>query len=140
MPHLTYFSGNDPYVSDTGIGVIMDSAYRAIKTVSPGNGRVTGDSHEFSVINGGKTALITIFQPTPYDLSSYGLPVSGIQPWGWVGDRIFQEIEIETGKVLFEWRALDHIMLEQSYYDRGSSGHDPSDPWDFVYASSKSYL
>lgn len=30
-------------------------------------------------------------------------------------DGIIQEIEIETGRVLFEWHSLDHIDLEETY-------------------------
>ncbi|RLL97937.1 hypothetical protein CFD26_104254 [Aspergillus turcosus] len=30
---------------------------------------------------------------------------------GWVIDGVFQEVDIETGDVLFEWKSLDHVPL-----------------------------
>ena len=32
-------------------------------------------------------------------------------------DGIVQELDIETGEVLFEWHSLDHIGLGESYYE-----------------------
>ena len=37
-------------------------------------------------------------------------------------DGIVQEIEIETGRVLFEWHSLDHIGLEEAGFARRSVG------------------
>jgi hypothetical protein len=44
------------------------------------------------------------------DLSSYGGPEDGL-----VIDGMAQEIDIESGEVLFEWRSLDHVDPEESY-------------------------
>ena len=46
------------------------------------------------------------------DLSAVGGPVDGV-----VLDGIVQEVDIETGEVLFEWHSLDHVGLEESYYE-----------------------
>lgn len=119
---MTYYSGSDQVGGNRGQGIIMDSSYHTVQTVSSGFGRTSNDVHEFSVINGGTAALITIFQPTQYDLSSSGLVQPTSQPWGWVVEGIFQEIDIRTGDVLFEWRSLDHTTPEQSYNDRASAG------------------
>ena len=35
---------------------------------------------------------------------------------GRVLDGIAQEVDIETGEVLFEWHSLDHVGVEESYY------------------------
>ncbi len=76
--------------------MIMDDRYHTIASVSPGLGRTSSDVHEFTVLPDG-TALTTIFQPTPYDLTSFGVK----QAIGWVINGIFQEIDIQTGEVLF---------------------------------------
>jgi hypothetical protein len=59
------------------------------------------DIHEFTVLPG-NTAITTVFEPVQYNLSAYGVS----QPVGWVLEGIFQEIDIQTSEVLFEWRPL----------------------------------
>ena len=67
-----------------------------------------GDLHEFLITSRG-TALITIYQQVTADLSSIGGPVDGQLVVG-----VVQELDIPTGKVLFEWRSDDHIPLTES--------------------------
>src|SRR5215210_7428823 len=97
----------------TGYGqgeyVICDHSYREITRVRAGNG-YEGDHHEF-LITPEDTALITIYSKVPVDLSFVGGPTDGT-----VLDGIVQEIDIETGEVLFEWHSLEHVGLEESYY------------------------
>jgi len=88
--------------------VIFDDAYREIKRFRAGNGR-DGDHHEF-LISPQDTALITIYNPVPWDLSSVGGLKDGV---AWQG--IVQELDIETGEVLFEWRSLEHVGLDETY-------------------------
>jgi hypothetical protein len=110
----------------------MNNRYQTIGTVAPGLGRTSADVHEFTVLPGG-TALTTIFQPTPYDLTSYGVN----QPIGWVINGIFQEIDIQTGEVRFEWRSLDHVGLNETYNLLGSNsdagtGNTTALAWDYL--------
>ena len=65
------------------------------------------DKHEFHIINE-ETALIQIYHPVPRDLTAYG----GSRQHQWIVDARFQELEIETGDVLFEWSSLDHVDPE----------------------------
>ena len=88
--------------------MILDSSYREVKRVRAGNGYM-GDHHEFLITPEG-TALITIYSPVSWDLSSIGGPENGA-----VLDGIAQEVDIATGKVLFEWHSLDHVGIEASY-------------------------
>jgi hypothetical protein len=100
--------------------VIVDHTYREIARLSAGNGR-NGDHHEF-LISPQDTALITIYNPVPWDLSSIGGLKNDIV---WQG--IVQELDIETGKVLFEWHSLEHVGLEETYAtvsQDGRSGFD----------------
>ena len=98
----------------TGYGqgeyVIYDHAYREIKRFKAGNG-YEGDHHEF-LITPEDTALITIYSKQQMDLSSVGGPADGV-----VLDGIVQEIDIETGEVIFEWHSLDHITVDESLYN-----------------------
>ena len=88
--------------------VIFDSSYREIKRFRAGNG-YNGDHHEF-LIGPQDTALITIYNAVPWDLSSVGGPKDGV---AWQG--IVQELDIETGEVLFEWRSLEHVGIDETY-------------------------
>ncbi len=88
--------------------VIVDSSYRELTRFRAGNG-YSGDHHEF-LITPQDTALIVIYDPVRRDLSSIGGPTSDVV---WQG--IVQEIDIETGEVIFEWRSLDHVGLDETY-------------------------
>jgi hypothetical protein len=105
---LTWWEG---YHTGHGQGeyVIFDHSYREIARFGAGNG-YEGDHHEF-LITPEDTALITIYSKVERDLSGVGGPVGGV-----VLDGIVQEIDIESGEVLFEWHSLEHIGLEESYY------------------------
>jgi hypothetical protein len=101
----------------TGFGqgecVICDHSYREIKRVRAGNG-YQADHHEF-LITSEDTALITIYSGVNRDMTSLGGPADAT-----VLDGIVQEIDIESGEVLFEWHSLDHVELSEHstpYYD-----------------------
>ena len=106
-PVLTWWVGRH-----TGYGqgeyVILDRAYREVKRFGAGHG-YQGDHHEF-LITPQDTALITIYNKVPVDTSSMGGSANGT-----VLDGIAQEIDIETGEVLFEWLSLKHVSLDESY-------------------------
>ncbi len=114
----------------TGYGqgeyVILDGSYQEITRVRAGNG-YEGDHHEF-LITPEDTALITIYSKVPRDLSGVGGPVDGV-----VLDGIVQEIDIETGEVIFEWHSLDHIGLEESLY---GPPPDLAAPFDYFHINS----
>jgi hypothetical protein len=98
---LTWMDGVNEYV-------IFDHTYREMARFGAGNGRI-GDHHEF-LISPQDTALITSYDPVPWDLSSIG----GLKN-GRVWQGIVQELDIESGEVLFEWHSLDHVGLDESY-------------------------
>jgi outer membrane protein assembly factor BamB len=88
--------------------VIFDSSYREIARLTAGNG-YNGDHHEF-LISPQDTALITIYDAVPWDLSSIGGSRRGV-----VYQCIVQELDIQTGEVLFEWQSINHVGLEETY-------------------------
>jgi hypothetical protein len=98
----------------TGYGqgeyVIFDHSYREIARFGAANG-YEGDHHEF-LITPEDSALITIYSKVPMDLSGVGGPVDGV-----VLDGIVQEIDIQSGELLFEWHSLEHVGLEESLYE-----------------------
>jgi hypothetical protein len=96
----------------TGYGqreyVIFDGSYREIARLTAANG-YNGDHHEF-LISPQDTALITIYDAVPWDLSSIGGSRRGV-----VYQCIVQELDIQTGEVLFEWQSINHVGLEETY-------------------------
>src|SRR5829696_6652867 len=122
---LTWWEGHH-----TGFGqgeyVIFDHSYREIARFGAGNG-YEGDHHEF-LITPEDTALITIYSEVPMDLSSVGGPT-----YGTVLDGIAQEVDIESGKVLFEWHSLEHVGLEESYW---KPKEDQEEPYDYFHINS----
>jgi hypothetical protein len=88
--------------------VIFDASYREMARLRAGNG-YSGDHHEF-LISPQDTALITIYNSVPQDLTAVGGFKNGR---AWQG--IVQELDIETGEVLFEWHSIDHVGLEETY-------------------------
>ncbi|KAM3434710.1 hypothetical protein NHJ13734_005889 [Beauveria thailandica] len=78
-----------------------------------------GDMHEFELTPNG-TALVTIYNSIPADLS----PLGGAAK-GYILDGIFQEIDIETGSVLFQWHASNHIPLKTSKKPIKGCSDDP---------------
>ncbi|KAL4977294.1 ASST-domain-containing protein [Aspergillus desertorum] len=120
-----------------GHGVIMDSHYHIVKTVVPGGGMAASDMHEFKLINNGQTALMTVYQQRQFDMSIWNIK-GGM---GWLMESVFQEIDVESGKVLFEWRSLDHVDPSVSYTypghtDTSGTGLEPRSPWDYFHINS----
>jgi arylsulfotransferase ASST len=108
-PVLTWWEGEITQIgTGAGEGVILDSSYREVARVRAGNG-YAADVHELLLTPHG-TALITIYAEKTIDLSSIGGPTA--HP---TLDSIVQEVDIATGKVLFEWHSLDHVPLAESY-------------------------
>jgi Arylsulfotransferase (ASST) len=118
-PVLTWWEGSVMAGHGVGDYVIFDDSYREIARIRAGNG-FRGDLHEF-LITPEDTALLVAYDAVPADLS----PVGGTED-GAAWDGIVQELDIETGEVLFEWHSLDHVDVEESFI------HPPEDP-DFVY-------
>ncbi len=113
-PVLTWWEGVvDKQGYGAGEGVIVDTAYREVTRVRAGYGH-TADLHEFALTPQG-TALITCRpQIVPADLSSIGGPGNGT-----VFESIIQEIDVATGRVVFQWGGLDHVPVADSYKTPG---------------------
>ncbi|WP_344293539.1 arylsulfotransferase family protein, partial [Streptomyces synnematoformans] len=114
---------------NTDIGgeyVLLDSAYREIASYRM-NGSFT-DSHEFEISPDGSRVLLLGFEFVTRDLTEYGG-----QPDAQVIDAVIQEQDADTGEVLFEWSALDHIALTETQEPLTEATVDP------VHANSLAY-
>jgi Arylsulfotransferase (ASST) len=129
-PVLTWWRGRAERGVGDGYYVIVDETYNEVATVAAGNG-LTGDIHEF-LITGRDTALITVYERKPWDLSSVGGPKDGE-----IFDGVIQELDIATGRVLFEWKSSDHIALDESIMKAPLAAQgDAADPYDYFHVNS----
>jgi len=58
---------------------------------------------------------LTAYVKTPWDLSK----VHGREN-GYIWDCVFQEVDVETNDLLFQWRASDHFKFEDMAVDSWS--------------------
>ena len=125
-PVLTWWQGKVTGAHGLGVGEIADGSYKTIANVKAGDGLMT-DLHELNLTSSG-TALITAYETTTANLSSVGQKRTG---------RVFvghaQEIDLNTGKVLFDWRSLDHVPLDESYQNPPAN---PKATFDYFHINS----
>jgi hypothetical protein len=107
-PVLTWWEGKADFGLGRGTHVILDESYRVIARLPAGGGRQS-DLHEF-LITPQNTALVTSYEVRSADLSQVGGPVDGQVIGG-----IVQELALPSGRVLFEWRSLDHVAVDETH-------------------------
>jgi arylsulfotransferase ASST len=131
-PVLTWWQGK---ISKAGIGQgtyeMYDASYRPLKTLKAARG-LAGDLHEFELTPRG-TAFVTVYRELPYDLSRVGGPKKG-----YVLDSVVQELDVATGKPVFEWHSLDHVPLSESLQANREPAHHASKkrPFDYFHVNS----
>lgn len=127
-------SHNPNYGHGHGHITFLDKNYETIKELRAGNHKII-DKHEFHIIDE-KTGLVQIYDPKPIDLTPYGAKPEQ----QWIVDARFQELDIESGKVLFEWLSLDHVSPDESvlpvFEGQAGAGYNSSDAWDYFHINS----
>ncbi len=122
-PVLTWWQGTGLGGLAAGTDYIYNARYQQIATVNAGNG-YHADGHEF-LITPRSTALILAYTTATADLTSIGGPASQT-----VINGIVQEIDIRTGKVLFQWNSEDHVPFSDSHAPLPASA---AVPWDWFH-------
>jgi hypothetical protein len=125
-PVLTWWEGQVIDGHGRGNDYIYSTSYEPVATVHAGNG-LQADLHEFDLTPQG-TALISAYEPIHWNLSS----VKGSSD-GLLDDCVVQEIDVKTGLVMFEWHALGHVALADSY---APVPHLSSTVYDFFHLNS----
>ncbi|KAI5203285.1 hypothetical protein E4T38_05271 [Aureobasidium subglaciale] len=127
-PHLTYWLGDDT-VGGHGEGdyYLLSSSYDLVAKISALDD-LRADLHTLS-ITADDTAIISIYQP-------YEKEKGGQLQYIW--DCLFQEIDIATNILVFQWRASDYHDTSESYHeprykDEGSTNHTH---WDWYHLNS----
>src|SRR4051812_19753080 len=122
-PVLTWWRGETAKGIGNGRYVIYDDSYHLIANVTAGHG-LSGDIHEF-LITPRNTALFTVYRRVSSDLSTLGGRGDGK-----VEEGVVQEVDIKTGRVLFEWHSLPHVSPDESYEPVPK---DESEPFDYFH-------
>ncbi|HEX5448889.1 MAG TPA: arylsulfotransferase family protein [Gaiellaceae bacterium] len=124
-PVLTWWEGKTQHGLGDGDHVIYDNTYRQVVRLHHAGKKRPADLHEFLITPKG-TALVTAWEHVEMDLTAYGGKANGLVVGG-----VVQEIELPSGRVLFEWRSLDHVGLDESHV-----GPNPTGAWDYFHVNS----
>lgn len=125
-PVLAYWRGRVVHGHGEGYYVLNDRSYRPIAEVHA-QGPYQGDLHEFVLTPEG-TALFTCYGTASADLTALGGTSDGRYAYG-----VVQEVDVATGRLLFEWRSDEHVPFEDSYVP--IEANDPI-PWDYFHVNS----
>jgi hypothetical protein len=129
-PVLTWWRGTARKGIGYGYFVILDDRYRVVASVRAAKG-LAADIHEF-LITPRNTALFAVYHRVPRNLSSLGGPKEGR-----IEDNLVQEVDIASGRLLWEWHSDGKVALEESYAkvppaSRGAK----ADPYDYFHINS----
>ncbi|KAJ5170046.1 uncharacterized protein N7500_002829 [Penicillium coprophilum] len=127
--YLTYWQGSIIDGIGEGSWYMLDSTYTQRYVVSP-IGMSNGDLHDFQITSN-DTAILMIYDPIPTNLSSIGGP-----ELGWMYDGVFQEVDLDTGELLFQWRVSEFYRPSDSYQPVGHTGHERTSAYDHSHINS----
>jgi arylsulfotransferase ASST len=123
---LTWWQGYEGAGVGAGEDVIDDASYRQVAVVHAANG-LSADLHDFRLTSQG-TALITAYYPVYWNATDVHLASRQT-----VLDAVVQEIDINTGLLLFQWDSLDHVPLTDTYEPLVKSA---GLPYDYLHVNS----
>lgn len=125
-PALMWWEGVINGGIGTGDVVVVDRTYREIARLQVGNG-YRADLHECHLTPQG-TILMT---------GDGGVPASRASGAGSFTGQVLDcgvwEIDLATGRTLFEWHGVDHVPVDESYIDPPTDG---STIWDYLHVNS----
>lgn len=131
---LTWWQGQVVQGHGRGELVIADSSYQVKQVIKAFNGAVA-DLHEFVITPQG-TALISAYRThSAADLTKLGGPKSG-----YIFSGVFQEIDIATGTLLFEWDSYDPatppVAVTETHLPFPAGKGTKADPFDYFHINS----
>jgi len=126
QPVLTWWQGHTRYGHGRGTYAILDRRYRLVARVRAGDG-LMGDHHVFELTPRG-TAYLSAYVRRRMDLRAVGGPRDGT-----IFDSVVQEVDVASGRVVWQWRASDHVPLTE-----GVTRPKPGVPHDWFHVNAVS--
>jgi hypothetical protein len=111
----------------------LNTGYQEVHKISALNG-LAADLHELVITPQG-TALLTVYDIYQHDLSELRNFEELEEDPHYIWDSLFQEIDIETNELLFQWRASDHYSMTETYRQIGGAG-TLNEPFDWYHINS----
>lgn len=133
-PHLCFTQVNQQNGYGIGEAIIVDSNYKVVATANTAGNVQPADMHEFQLLDDGETAIMSAYEVVPYDLSAFNI-TTGL---GWISQGVFQEVNVTTGELLFEWFSANHVDPTESQItpnstDTGGTGFTPETAFDYFH-------
>ena len=129
--YLTMWAGSKHGSQGRGMYHLLDSSYNIARSIHAVGEGFSADLHEFTLTKDG-TALFTIYNTTRTDLSGIGRSSTS----GWSEDSIFQEVDIATNELLFQWQASDHTDAGDTFMTNPFGGYIERWPFDVFHINS----
>jgi hypothetical protein len=123
QPVLTWWQGHTRLGHGMGEYVILDRHYRQVAVVRAGHGYM-GDHHEFQLTPRG-TAYMSVYAPRRANLRAVGGRRDGT-----IFESIVQEVDVASGKVVWEWHSADHLPVSE-----GATAPKESKPHDYFHVN-----
>jgi Arylsulfotransferase (ASST) len=124
QPVLSWWEGRFAQGWGYGESIIVDQSYKEVARVRAGNG-YRGDLHDM-IITPQNTAIVMAYDRVRRDLRGVGGRSDGV-----VLDNVLQEIDLETGLVMFEWHSLGEVAMDDSVVPP-----PPGRTWDYFHINS----
>lgn len=129
QPVLTWWQGAIVGAHGSGHYELVDGHYRTVAQVHGADG-LTGDLHEF-LLTSQNTALFTCYGAAEGEIPRHSGTGTRRGAY-WFG--AVQEVDIATGRLLFQWRCDQHVPFSASYH--GPPPADPRSQWDYFHINS----
>lgn len=133
--HLTFWIGEDR-IKGHGAGqyYLLNSSYDLVDKYEAAEGRFA-DLHEFLVTDD-NTALMSVYQSVPRDVSMFRTFKPKEKDPNYVWDSLIQEIDLRTHRLKWQWRATDHVDLNETYRPIGNVDGTKKNQWDWLHLNS----
>ncbi|KAK5954327.1 hypothetical protein OHC33_004900 [Knufia fluminis] len=134
--YLVWWAGDNIDGRAAGNIYILNSTYHMVWNVSSVDLEYI-DAHDVYLTDDCHV-VFTAYQSRPFDLQEYGSDDFPLTENSWLMDSYFQEIDLATNELVFQWRATDHIDLHDSYWlaEIESQGNESWHGWDFFHINS----
>lgn len=133
---LVWWAGTSINGRAAGFIYIVDSTYHQVWNVSS-IGLEYVDAHDV-YLTPDCHVIYTAYQSRIFDLREFSTDKHELTEESWLMDSYFQEVDLATNELLFEWRASDHIDLHDSLWpaEKEGQGNESWHGWDYFHINS----